>query len=86
MVDGQQNPENKEYKNKIFETKNLVASRLCKVLFVQDIGHAPGGYKPPRVSMSRTPFSLAGFQVITIGRFWVIAEGMSALILLTILS
>jgi len=36
--------------------------------------------------MSRTPFSLAGFQVITIGRFWVIAEGMSALILLTILS
>ena len=26
--------------------------------------------------MSRTLFSLAGFQVITIGRFWVIAEGM----------
>ncbi len=25
--------------------------------------------------MSRTLFSLAGFQVITIGRFWVIAEG-----------
>jgi len=24
--------------------------------------------------MSQTPFSLAGFQVITIGRFWVIAE------------
>ncbi len=24
--------------------------------------------------MSRTLFSLAGFQVITIGRFWVIAE------------
>jgi hypothetical protein len=26
------------------------------------------------MSMSRTLFSLAGFQVITIGRFWVIAE------------
>jgi signal transduction histidine kinase len=26
--------------------------------------------------MSRTPFSLAGFQVITIGRFWVIAEAL----------
>jgi hypothetical protein len=25
--------------------------------------------------MSRTLFSLAGFQMITIGRFWVIAEG-----------
>jgi len=27
------------------------------------------------VSMSQTPLSLAGFQVILIGRFWVIAEG-----------
>ncbi|MGB8887191.1 MAG: hypothetical protein WCC87_10740, partial [Candidatus Korobacteraceae bacterium] len=44
---------------------------------VQDIGHALGGYKPLRASMSRTLFSLAGFQVITIGRFWVIAEGIS---------
>ena len=26
--------------------------------------------------MSRTLFSLAGFQVITIGRFWVITEGL----------
>jgi len=25
--------------------------------------------------MSQTPLSLAGFQVILIGRFWVIAEG-----------
>jgi hypothetical protein len=46
------------------------------LLFVQDIGHAHGGYKPPRVSMSRTPLSLAGFQVILIGRFWVIAEAL----------
>ena len=27
-----------------------------------------------RESMSRKAFSLAGFQVILIGRFWVIAE------------
>ncbi|MGA9803896.1 MAG: hypothetical protein WA383_22205, partial [Terriglobales bacterium] len=42
--------------------------------FVQDIGHAHGAYKPPRDSMSRTLLSLAGFQVIITGRFWVIAE------------
>src|ERR1019366_8201346 len=47
---------------------------LLFLLFVQDIGHAHGAYKPPRESMSRTPLSLAGFQVILIGRFWVIAE------------
>ncbi|MFZ0359841.1 MAG: hypothetical protein WAL58_05350, partial [Terriglobales bacterium] len=41
---------------------------------VQDIGHAHGAYKPPRDSMSRTLLSLAGFQVIITGRFWVIAE------------
>jgi hypothetical protein len=29
--------------------------------------------------MSQTPFSLAGFQVITIGRFWVIAEDPTVL-------
>ena len=29
----------------------------------------PGGHKPPRASMSRMLSSLAGFQVITIGRF-----------------
>src|ERR1019366_359831 len=47
---------------------------LLFLLSVQDIGHAHGAYKPPRESMSRTPLSLAGFQVILIGRFWVIAE------------
>ncbi|MGB8583883.1 MAG: hypothetical protein WCD47_23915, partial [Candidatus Sulfotelmatobacter sp.] len=41
---------------------------------VQDIGHAHGAYKPPPDSMSRTLLSLAGFQVIISGRFWVIAE------------
>ena len=49
---------------------------LLFLLFVQDIGHADGGYKPLPESMSRTLFSLAGFQVILIGRFWVIAEGV----------
>ena len=47
---------------------------LLFLLFVQDIAHAHGGYKSPRVSMSQTSLSLAGFQVILIGRFWVIAE------------
>src|SRR5271157_1415969 len=48
---------------------------LLFLLFVQDIGHAHGAYKPPPASMSQTLLSLAGFQVILIGRFWVIAEG-----------
>src|ERR1019366_30592 len=47
---------------------------LLFLLFVQDIGHAHGAYKPPPASMSQTLLSLAGFQVILIGRFWVIAE------------
>src|ERR1019366_960058 len=56
---------------------------LLFLLFVQDIGHAHGAYKPPRESMSRTPLSLAGFQVILIGRFWVIAEAqVESLVLL----
>jgi hypothetical protein len=44
------------------------------LLFVQDIGHAHGAYKPPLASMSQTLLSSAGFQVILIGRFWVITE------------
>jgi hypothetical protein len=43
---------------------------LLFLLFVQDIGHAHGAHEPPRESMSRTLLSLAGFQVIFIGRFW----------------
>src|SRR5208337_3310381 len=50
---------------------------LLFLLFVQDIGHAHGAYKPPRESMSRTLLSLAGFQVIITGRFWVIAEDIA---------
>ncbi len=44
------------------------------LLFFQDIGHAHGAYKPPSASVSQALLSLAGFQVILIGRFWVIAE------------
>src|SRR5271165_4918514 len=51
---------------------------LLFLLFLQDIGHAHGAYKPPPASMSQTLLSLAGFQVILIGRFWVIAEGRRA--------
>ena len=50
------------------------ANNLLFLFFVQDIGHADGGYRPPRESMSWTLLSLAGFQVIIIGRFWVITE------------
>jgi hypothetical protein len=39
----------------------------------------PEATSPPPASMSRTLFSLAGFQVITIGRFWVIAEASDAI-------
>jgi hypothetical protein len=47
---------------------------LLFLFFIQDIAHADGGYPP--VGMSRTlALSLAGFQLITIGRFWVITEG-----------
>ena len=49
-----------------------------KKIFGADIGHAHGAYKPPPDSMSRTLLSLAGFQVITVGRFWVIAEARFA--------
>jgi len=35
--------------------------------------------------MSRTPLSLAGFQVILIGRFWVIAEAIPRIFVVTLL-
>jgi hypothetical protein len=49
-------------------------AKTCCFFSFQDIGHAHGAYKSPRESMSRTLLSLAGFQVIISGRFWVIAE------------
>ena len=45
--------------------------------FVQDIAHIDGGYLPPvRVNVLSVGLSLAGFQVIMYGRFWVITEAM----------
>src|SRR5664280_1864492 len=50
------------------------AKTCCFFSSFKTLANAHGAYKPPRESMSRTPLSLAGFQVILIGRFWVIAE------------
>jgi hypothetical protein len=46
---------------------------LLLLFFAQDIAHVDGGYAS-RLSNVLTAFSLAGFQVTTIGRFWVTAE------------
>ena len=48
------------------------------LFFVQDIAHVDGGYSL-RLSNVLTTFSLAGFQVTTIGRFWVTAEAVKQL-------
>jgi hypothetical protein len=44
-------------------------------LFAQDVTHIVGGYRPrARVNVLNEGLSLAGFQVIMYGRFWVITE------------
>jgi len=49
---------------------------LLFLFFVQDVTHIDGGYRPlVRVNVLDLGLSLAGFQVIMSGRFWVIAEG-----------
>jgi hypothetical protein len=50
---------------------------LFLLFFVQDIAHVDGGYSS-RPSNVLTAFSLAGFQVTTIGRIWVTAEDLPA--------
>jgi hypothetical protein len=46
--------------------------------FVQDVAHIDEGYRAlRRIQRPRASFSLAGFQVTFIGRFWVTAEGMT---------
>src|ERR1700688_4547556 len=51
-------------------------NNLLFLFFVQDIAHIDGGYRPPvRVNVLSVGLSLAGFQVIMYGRFWVITEG-----------
>jgi hypothetical protein len=46
---------------------------LFLLFLVQDIAHVDGGYSS-RPGNVLTSFSLAGFQVTTVGRFWVTAE------------
>jgi hypothetical protein len=46
---------------------------LLSLFLAQDIAHVDGGYSPRQESMSRISCSV-GFQVITIGRVWVIPE------------
>src|SRR5258708_20767920 len=48
---------------------------LFLLFFVQDIAHVDGGYSS-RPSNVLIAFSLAGFQVTTIGRIWVTAEAI----------
>ena len=49
---------------------------LLFLLFAQDIAHADGAYKASRRSQCPGLYSLAGFQVTLIGRFWVTPEGL----------
>jgi hypothetical protein len=43
--------------------------------FAQDVAHIDEGYRAlRRIQRPRASFSLAGFQVTPIGRFWVTAE------------
>ena len=54
------------------------AMTCCLLFFAQDIAHVDGGYSPARINvLVRSP--LAGFQVIIIGRFWVIPEALESL-------
>jgi hypothetical protein len=50
--------------------------------FAQDVAHIDEGYRAlRRIQRPRASFSLAGFQVTSIGRFWVTAEvGISRMI------
>jgi hypothetical protein len=46
--------------------------------FAQDVAHIDEGYRALRcIQRPRASFSLAGFQVTFIGRFWVTAEAIS---------
>src|SRR5215472_8102819 len=51
---------------------------LLSLFLVQDVAHIDGEYRP-RVGLNvpSDGLSLAGFQVIMYGRFWVITEGIS---------
>lgn len=47
---------------------------LLFLLFAQDIAHADAGYSPRQNQRPESALPLAGFQVITYGRFWVFTE------------
>jgi hypothetical protein len=49
---------------------------LLSFYFAQDIAHVDGGYSSRQDQCPGSVAPLAGFQVITIGRFWVIPEGI----------
>ncbi len=46
------------------------------LFFAQDIAHIDGGYSSADFNVL-TYFLLAGFEVTTIGRFWVTAEELT---------
>src|SRR6185312_2291429 len=54
-------------------------ARSPAVSFPQDIAHVDAGYPCVRINVLDQSLPLAGFQVIIIGRFWVITEGMEQL-------
>ena len=49
--------------------------------FAQDVAHTDEGYMPyVGINVPEPSFSLAGFQVTLIGRFWVTPEVMSSML------
>jgi hypothetical protein len=49
---------------------------LLFLFIAQDIAHIDGGYRPcVEINVLNAALSLAGFQVIMYGRFWVFTEG-----------
>jgi hypothetical protein len=52
------------------------SNHLLLLVFAQDIAHDHAEYSLRRVQCPE-PISLAGFQLITYGRFWVFTEACS---------
>jgi hypothetical protein len=58
---------------------------LLFLFIVQDIAHNDGGYRPRvEIKCPERCLSLAGFQVIMYGRFWVFTEATTMTDLITI--
>jgi hypothetical protein len=58
-------------------------NHLLSLLFAQDIAHVVAGYALRQIQCPE-PTSLAGFQVITYGRFWVFTEVIKPINLSTV--